>query len=310
MQTEKRNRYADSIDIVGHHTISGYTSDEVTDISGDVREAVKSCSRKKDRGKDSYKTYLQINPNKLSGTGEQRIIRKFSEFQEILVTILLGCGFDPGNFRISRADLCLDSTDAKAYESYKKLHRLLICCVAEAYSFKNCYRTYNLWTDKSLSVAIKNDEAELENYDKDAESDGESESKNRLELRAKKMSKSTLEHEFLEKWCHRLDTAITRYEDVQQKYNMELERTYKEDLAKDPKDRDYANLTGFLLAHKECIFCRKQMIDLLSRFDEVQNPENRADLFKRCHRIEYFSKKDLQVVVDTIKDKMKVYFQS
>lgn len=308
MRLDKKNNYPNTIDIVGCHTISGYITQEVQAIDETVKDTIKSCSRLKVRGKDEYKTYLQLNPNKLDG--EQKIITRYSELQKVLDIIFNGIGASVDDLSMSRADLCFDSTDPEAYEDYKKLHRLLICCVAEAYSFKNCYQACDLWTYKSLSIAIKNDEAEIENYDKDEESNGGSESKNRLELRAKKMQKSNIQHEFLDKWCNRLDKAIECFEDVKQHYNMELERLYKTDLAKPKKYRDYANLNGFLLRYKECIFDRRQMVDLLSRFDEVKNPSSRADNFKRKHYIEYFSRNDLKYIVKCLKNKIKEYFNS
>ena len=83
------------------------------------------------RGKDEYKTYLQLNPNKLDG--EQKIITRYSELQKVLDIIFTGIGSSVDDLSMSRADLCFDSTNPDAYEDYKKLHRLLICCVAEAY---------------------------------------------------------------------------------------------------------------------------------------------------------------------------------
>ena len=308
MRVDKRNKYPDTIDIVGQHTLSGYIPQEVGEVPDEVKNTIKSCSRIKAKGKDEYHTYLQLNPNKIEG--KQKIITKFSEFEKVLAVILQGVGATPEDFVISRADLCFDSTDPNAYEDYQKLHRLLICCLAEAYSFTNCYQSYDLWTYKGLSIAIKNDKAEVENYDKNKESGGESDSKNRLELRSKKMQKSTLQHEFLDKWCKRLDTAITYFDAVKQHYNMELEALYKSDLQKPKRYRDYADLNGFLLRYKDCIFDRAQMIDLLSRFDEVKNPVSKADNFKRKHYIEYFSMADLKYIVKVLQKKTKQYFNS
>lgn len=307
MKVTKRRKYPEIMDSVGIHTLSGFVPEEITEIESAVQGTVKSCSRKKERGKDSYRTYLQLNPNKIEG--KQQIVTRFSNFQEILSLILNGCGSDLERFTYNRADLCFDSSFESAFEDYKKLHRLLICCVSDAYIVKNCYHTEHLWELQDLSLAIKNDRFEMENYDKQVESSGSSESRNRLELRAKRINQQSLQHEF-ELWCTRLDKAAKHYENVQHRYNDVLERLYKQDRSKPKKYRVYRTLTDFLLRYQECIFCRSQLVDLLSRFDEVKNPESRADNFKKKHHIEYFSERDLKFIVNVIKRKIRQYFRS
>lgn len=306
MRTSKKEHYEKSV-YAGIHTISGTSQKEVERIDATIEPCIKSCSQRKVRGQDASETYLQMNLNK--HTGENVLITRFSEFDNVLEAVLDGVGLKKEDFTISRADMSFNSNNEQDYHLYQKLHRLLICCLADAYSFKNCYQTYDLWSYKSLNVAIRNDEYEAENYDKEAESNGKSEIKNRLELRSKRMKNSTLQKEFMEKWFVKLDKAITRFEDVQQRYNMELERLYKEDLERPKKHRRYYNLTAFLLQYQECIFCTKQMVDLLSRFDEVKNPESRAKAFKRTHSIEYFSKSDLGYITDVLKKKTVEYFR-
>ena len=89
-----------------------------------------------------------------------------------------------------------------------------------------------------------------------------------------------------------------------------LEQLYKRDIAKPPKERNYLSLNAFLLQHKEAIYTRKQMIDLVSRFEEVGNPTKKADKFKDKHRIEYFSQKDLDYIIGILKKKTSEYFNS
>ena len=52
------------------------------------------------------------------------------------------------------------------------------------------------------------------------------------------------------------------------------------------------------------------MIDLLSRFEEVKNPTKKADKFKDNHKIEYFSQKDLEYIIEILKKKTGEYFNS
>ena len=112
------------------------------------------------------------------------------------------------------------------------------------------------------------------------------------------------------KWTKQLDSAIEHFEDVQKEYNEHLEHLYKADLTKDSRDRNYLNLDAFLLQYKDCIFTRKQLIDLLRRFEEVKTPVKKANRFKEKHRIEYFSKADLNVVVRCLKEKMNAFFRN
>ena len=122
------------------------------------------------------------------------------------------------------------------------------------------------------------------------------------------MSGSTIEYQFMEKWFERLDKAQKVFEDVQKEYNDHLEKLYKDDLRKPSKERDYLSLNAFLLQYKECIYTRKQMIDLVRRFEEVKNPVKKANKFKENHKIEYFSKKDLEYIIKILKKKTTEYF--
>ena len=100
------------------------------------------------------------------------------------------------------------------------------------------------------------------------------------------------------------------FNDVQTEYNNHLERLYKNDIAKPPRERSYLSLNAFLLQHKEAIYTRKQMIDLVGRFEEVKNPTKKADKFKDNHKIEYFSQKDLDYIIAILKKKAGEYFNS
>lgn len=301
MKKQDRERYIQNI-YAALHTLSGkcgYMNEQMAAFD----QIVKSCSKKKVRGQDRYEWYLQLNPNKVKKDGT--MIMSFSEFVEVLYHTLEH--MESIGFRITRADLSFNSNDSEDYEKFKKLNRLLICCIADAFSVKNCYKTADLWTDKSLSVAIKNDVLEAENYDKEAESGGTVETKNRLEIRSKRIH-GTLEEEFMEKWFKRFDKALERFEEVQARYNQELEQIWLNDIKKEKKDRDFLSLTAFLMQYRDCIFTRHQLIDLLERIG-VENPKSKAKNFKERHRIEFFSKTDLAVIIKALKTATIKYFK-
>ena len=307
MNIQKRNEYAEKMNLNGIDTLSGYVPRKVlneNEFKNGVGVNVNQCNYQA----DNERTFLLINPNK-QGEGES-LITKYSDFVKKMEHILESVGADLEEYDIVRADFCFNSRDISSYGTYQKIHRLLISCLAKAYKYKNSYVTHDLWDDERLSIAIKKDDSEVENYNKHRQSDGTDESANRLEFRSKRMSGTSIEYQFMTKWFERLDKARESFDDVQNKCNDHLERLYKNDIAKPPKERNYLSLNAFLLQYKESIYTRKQMIDLLSRFDEVKNPTKRADKFKDKHRIEYFSQKDLEYIIEVLKDKTTQYFNS
>lgn len=306
MNIEKRNDYEKKMILNGIDTLSGYIYRQVSekDMENGVKWNINQCNYQTDK----ERTYLLINPNK-NGKSE-RLITKYSEFVEKMNFILSSLGADLNELDVIRADFCFNSTDKTTYNSYQKLHRLIISCLAKAYKYKNCYVSCDLWDFERLSVAIKKDDSEIENYNKDRQSEGTDESANRLELRSKRMSGTTIEYQFMTKWFERLDKARKCFDEVQMESNNHLEKLYKKDLNKPPKERNYLSLNAFLLQYKEAIYTRKQMIDLVSRFEEVKNPTKKADKFKENHKIEYFSQKDLDYIIQVLKDKATEYFNS
>ena len=305
MRIDKREKYAETMTLNGIDTLSGYVSSKVKDIPMNVKVNIKQCNYQTKK----EKTYLLINPNKKTDK-QEKLITKYSVFVERMNEILNAVGHDLEDYDIIRCDFCFNSRDVDSYKDYQKLHRLILSCLAKAYAYENCYVSCNLWDYQRLSIAIKKDDSEAENYDKKRESAGKDESANRLELRSKRMSGTTIEYQFMTKWFDRLEKARKQFKNVQMEANYHLERLYKKDLAKPKKERDYLSLTAFLLQYKESVYCRGQMIDLLSRFDEVKNPSKRADRFKENHKIEYFNQTDLNRIIDVLKHKTEEYFNS
>jgi len=100
----------------------------------------------------------------------------------------------------------------------------------------------------------------------------------------------------LPKSNHKWNKVLKNLDKVQQRYNDELEKLYKED--KNAYPCRFRSLTDFIIQYQDCIFTKKQMIDLLSRFDEVKNPKTRAENHKKRYGIEYFSQKDVQMAME------------
>lgn len=306
MNVEKRQKFIDGIK-VSIDTISGVC--DAMDLSGYSQNVIKKQYQRQitdpnepDKTKMNY--YLRINLNEAHDGGE--MIRSYKQFKDELYELL--DDVQAVNFRINRCDIALDSFNDSDYEMFLKVTKLLLCSVAESKDIQNCYHSFNLWTYKSLSIAIKNDSIECENYDKKAASKGLDKAKNRIELRSKRLNCS-LEEEFLVNWFNRLDDAIKYFDAVQTHYNRELMRIWLDDIAKPKKQRDFASLTGFLMTYRSCLFSHAQLVDLLKQIGNV-NPELSARRFKTNHRIEFFSKTDLTEITKGIKRKIRNYFES
>ena len=295
MKIEDRKEYIESM-YGAEHTRSGYVK-SVNQVVADQDPLVKTCFPK------NGMYYIQLNLNKVVPGS---MIKKYSEYNAVLAETL--DRIEATELQTTRADMSFNSDDESHYEQFKKLNKLLISCIAEAYGVKNCYKVENLWSNRSLSVAIKSDRLEAENYNKDLESNGTTETKNRLELRSKRLT-GNVEEEFLVKWFERLDRAVEAFEDVQEHYNRELIKLWNEDQAKPKKEQEFVSLTAFVLRYKDCIFSRKQLQSLFEGVG-VQNPKNRAKKFKDNHKIEFFSHQDIKIVVQTIKNLTKNYYNS
>lgn len=308
MQRNKRQRYIDHL-YAAVHTLSGVTQQDADQAKAEQHPCIKVCTRRKVRNEDSQETYMQLNPNKVLGSGG--MLRSAAEMEQVLDQTLQAVGVVPETFAIRRVDLAFNSEDPQDYRLFQKLNRLLICCLAYEYKIDNCYRSEDLWSFDQLSIAVMNTRISVENYDKEAESGGTCPICSRLEVRSMKLQEGdSIRKEFLQRWPERWNRAIKRMQNVEQRYNDRLEQLYKEDLAKDKRDRDYLNLTAFLMQYKDCIFSSRQMVDLLARFDEVADPRQKARSFKSHHRIEYFSMTDLKVIVAALNAATEQYFGS
>lgn len=288
-------------------------------IVSDIMEEVSNCITSRTESKKNQTTSI-INPNKLTGD-----IFTYAEFQNVFDTILSGAGIK--DYNIIRADMRFDNYEPDHYRKYQKLNRYLISALAVTYATKNNYRTTNLFSQRQLSIAVKNDYFEAENYDRAAKSEitgnRAEPAQARLEERTvsrqwRKINQNaninlsewntqSLKKEFTEGWFTRWDKALKNLDKVQKKYNDELEKLYKED--KNAYPCRFRSLTDFIIQYQDAIFTKKQMIDLLSRFDEVKNPKTRAENHKKRYGIEYFSQKDVQMAIDEVKRATKEFFE-
>lgn len=281
------------------HTLSIKSDGLVENVDEDVSKCIITSSQ----AKEGRTTTSIINPNKLMGD-----LFTYSEFDTAFNTILIGAGIE--DYSIVRADMRFDSYDTEHYKAYAKLNRYLISALAVTYAVDNCYRTTNLFSQKQLSVAIKNRYFECEAYDKEAESKGLDIAKSRLEERSKSWKNKDIKAEFIDHWFKRWDKSIKNLDAVHMKYNDELEKIYKE--GRNAYPCKFRTLTDFLIQYQDCIFCKKQMIDLLSRFEEVgtEKAKTRAENHKKRYGIEYFSQKDVETAIAEVKRATMKFFEN
>ena len=260
-----------------------------------------------------------INPNR---NGD---IFSFMQLKSVMEEILKSAYID--EYRIIRADLRLDSYESKHYKEYSKLNKYLISALAIEYSVENDYRACNLWTDKQVSLAIKNEYLEVENYDRSYKNTvlhDDDKAKARLEERTKAKQWRThnslqmcdneknmqmLEKEFVIIWGKRWKKAIRseNLKAVQDKYNDALAQEYFDGLNAYPVQ--FRSLTDFLIQNQKRIFTTRQMVSLLRRIG-IENAEDRAKYHKKKYGIEYFSQADVKHAVKEIERATRAFFES
>lgn len=312
MNQEKRKKYV----LTGsYHTLEIKSKETVPTQN----KQISKCITTKINSEGTIAT-SKINSNKLVGD-----IFTFSEFKKILDIILKENGIN--EYRITRADMRLDNYSDEHYQAFAKLNKYLISAVALTYSIKNRYKTVELINENQLSIAVKNDYFELENYDRAAKSEI---TKNITEPAKARFEERTvsrkwrelnggdkffvsdwnfqlLKKEFTTGWETRWNKARENLKLVQDTYNEELVKKYYQ--TKNSYPVQFRTLTDFLIRYQESIFTSRQMINLLKCLG-IENAENRAKYHKKRYGIEYFSQKDVDFAIREIKRASRTYFEN
>ena len=313
MKSQKINNYSLTGSI---HTLQIKSSD-IPEIPVELQECISSSTRK---NHGNIEAISIINPNKLLGD-----CFSFIEFEDCLTSILEECCVT--DYNLMRVDFRMDSYESEHYRLYAKLHKYLLSCLAVTYKVKNVYKTENLFSNQLLSMAVKNDYLQCECYNREEKSklteNHVEKAKSRLEERTlskswrmiatkkieneKKSKLEDMEREFVTDWSNRWQKAIAtaNVEAVWSKFNCELAKIYQEDKTAYPVK--FRSLTDFLIQYQDCIFCHRQMVQLLEMIG-IENPESRARNHKKRYGIEYFSKSDLKKAVEEIKRATEKFF--
>ena len=271
---------------------------KVPGLVANIDDSIKDCltiSARQDNNRQIFSSII-INPNKLGGD-----LYSFHDFEIAFNKILEGAGIHIDEYELIRSDLRLDSFDQDHYQLFGKLNMLLIGCIANAYSTQNNYRTFDLFSQKQLSTAIKSRYFEVEHYDKIAESHGTDPAASRLELRSKDFKNGHLKNipdEFITHWGSRLSRAIENFEETQIKFNSELYKLFTEQI----RTKKVKSIIDFCAKYQDCIFTKRQLIDLLlatSSISPDQAKTKASNLIKR-YKIELFTERNLKKAINEI----------
>lgn len=286
---------------VGIHTLNG-TIDNLIDLRKAKKlHAVTESNYRQVRSGEELETYIRINPNANGG----HVWTEYSTFKNVMNDIFKELNIT--GFELKRADLSFNSSDPEFYTNYMKLFRLLIACFASDSNDKNTTDSKKFWQGATKSLYTKNQVRAVEFYDKH-EQDENSPYYARFELRSLRIN-SNVEHEFLDVWFKRLDSAIKQFEKVQDRFNQCVAKEFMADSVKKKRYRKFLSLNSFLMEKSDCIFTREQMIKLLHLlgFSE-KKAKYKVYNFKKEHEIEFYSIKDLELLVDYIKNEIRNYF--
>ena len=220
------------------------TNIKTNDLINIESEKMQKCVRCNVTVAPAITTSCIVNVNNLNGE-----LTSYEDYEQAMTEITNEIGIK--EYWTTRVDMKFDSYDEEHYVKYAKLYRLLISMIAVTYNVKNCYRSVDLFTEQQLSVAIKNSEFEIENYDKNRESGGKNPAKSRLELRSKRMKGRSIRQEFLVMWRNRWKNAIKNFDLVGERYNDKLVEIYYRDSEAFPKK--FADVTDFLLQYQNYV---------------------------------------------------------
>lgn len=222
----------------------------------------------------------------------------FEGYQEALNHMLEASNlFNPVKTRIDfRFDLY-----SGLYADVFKLNKLLLLLLAEYCDIKNRYQCIDMLTAELKTLCIKNQYIEAEAYNK-AIQEPDSGVMCRLELRSKRLYDDDAEAEKelreLDKWFVRLTNCTTtfNFNKLVQGLNDNLMERYRE--AQERKA--FANTAEFVTKYEDFIFSTRQLVDLYKRLG-YQNPNAQATKYKRSHKLECFSLKDIRNYAQSIR---------
>lgn len=287
----------------GIHTVSIRSEHESClhkeDVSWISREDIRPTTLKDGSHKKWY--LYKLNLNKIV-PGE---VWSLNQFEQLIEKAAKAMGLD--RWQYVRIDTRFDRYE-NDYEEYLKLMKLIVLLVAQEYGLTNRYECFDPLTlvAKTVKAAYKHSPLELEYYNKDLESPGYK-AKSRLELRTSKIygyaAKDT--EAIIAEWGTRLKKSINGYEQLQTTCNECLLKRWETDRAA----RRVNNTSEFVRLYQENIYSKRQLVALLDALGS-KNPETQAKNLKHRYQLEFFTWKELEIVLQKIFDSMNAYFEA
>lgn len=247
---------------------------------------------------------LKINPNTYMGYD----IHSYKEYLETMRKILQEMEIE--KFWYTRVDFRFDSYTS-SYEETEKINRALILCYWFKHPSRNLYETKHAWTRQRMSCCLKDNNAELESYNK-AFQEPSGTVLSRFEVRTKSKTR-TLDtfpldarpRAYIKAWQRELKDCATLLDDMVQAQNEVLMQEYSEGKAK----HLYSSPMDFARHNVDYIFTAKQLDDLFAQMG-VKNPTTaRYNFAKRYSNGEtlFFKQKDLIAYSKHLSKKMGAF---
>lgn len=300
MNENKRNNYEVVPSI---HTIEAKSHD-IPNIPEQMINSTyisaKMSTPNKDTGQISSTSKINV-----SNFGEGEVL-KYSQFKRIIGEITEQVGLQKWYY--SRADLKFDSFGIGNYNNYLKLNKLLTMLFTMVFTIKpkNQKQAIGLFTDEVTSLWVKNDDIEIQCYNKDEQSEGKNPADARFEVRRKRLYTDDISI-IRDYWLKKFDQLPQYYNQLQDKINDYLIQSYLQDKDKLPKV--FRNENDFVMQHQNSIFCHRQLVDLYQRMG-FKNADRKARNYKARYGLERFSKKDIEVILSKYKQGIKNYFDN
>lgn len=216
------------------------------------------------------------------------------DFEYLIQQAVLELGLE--NWEYVRVDFRIDQLKDN-YEELRKLNRLLITGLSVLYGMNNRYESDDFLTEDKLTIRAGNARLQVENYNK-ALQEPQNPTQNRLELRTLRVYESGGKdlYQLVEDWKGRLQHVLENFDTVQDNCNRNLLHRYEVET----QNRSIRKLSDFICLHQNRIYCRPQLVGLLTAIG-VKNPGKAANNYRtRLKGLEYFSKADLKTYIEKI----------
>ena len=242
----------------------------------------------------------KLNLNKLVAPDE---IWSLQQFSQLIRQATQAMGLE--SWQYTRIDMRFDIYEGE-YEKHLKFMKLLVLLIAQRYGLNNRYQSFDPLTFLSETVRAQNNSFQVEFYNKKLESPGYP-AKSRLELRACRVYGYAAQgtKNLIAEWGFRLKRSIAGYETLQKTCNECLLRRWEVDR----KAGAVRSRNDFIRRYQENIYSKRQLVELLEALG-CENPKKSAENIKSREKLEFFTQKDLETLLNKLIDSMKVYFET